>query len=109
MAYLTPPGSLTTSPGTLQIASTDVLPLGCDSTPLLLAGEFATGIATSLTRLDQNIAVVLPDEPTLSAPLATQIIRGATLTVGVRYRLVWTFTLNSGATLSEQTFLDCVF
>ena len=60
--------STTTSPASVDVTTVDdLLPLVCDATGLLVAGETVTGITTSLTNVATGKAVVLSTPPTFTS------------------------------------------
>ena len=99
--------STTTSPASVDVTTVDdPLPLVCDATGLLVAGETVTGVATSLTNVATGKAVTLSTPPTFTSSSATQAIVGSSLVAGQRYRLIWTFQLSSGIELGQATVLN---
>lgn len=100
-----------TIPSTVHMASTDVLPLDCDATALLIGSELVASVTTSLTNLTTKAAVTLSDAPTVDAGAtgATQIVRGSELAAGTSYRLAYVLTLTSGTVLTQGVVLTVDF
>lgn len=98
---------LTTNPATIEQASTEILPRGCDVTALLAVGETPSAPVVTLTDLGTN----LPYAPGLVGSAAfvgnvlVQTIGG--LVAGHSYELVFGFTAAAGKVWAPGLRIEC--
>lgn len=83
--------SLSTKPGSYVMATTDIKPLGFDTSDDLAEGQTPSAPVTSMVDED-GAAIVLVDAPTISGNVITQIVRGSVMEADTRYFLTVQFT-----------------
>jgi len=103
-----PPQPLLTIPAGFVMGITETLPLGFDTTNLLGADQSPSNPVTVLTDTTTGDAITLPDAPTITGTVITQIVRGPTqLVVGHKFVLSWTFTAAVDTVWTENTIIFC--
>ena len=101
--------SLVTNPGSVSVATPDYPTIEFDASPILQAGEAIASASVRMQTSDFARQVNLPDAPTFTGTTVSQPIKGAILTPGTLYRVIWTITLNNGQILSQQTSCQVPF
>lgn len=90
--------TLATLPPLFEMATTEELPLGFDTSVLLAEGQSASEPSAVLVDIATGDTVELEDDPTLSENVITQIVRGSALAAEQRYALSMTFTAAANVT-----------
>lgn len=93
---------LSTVPATVEMATTDVVPVEVDMTAQLPSGGSVTSPVCTLTAAD-GTAVILADDPVVAGNVVTQTVRGSALTAGQIYRLRIAYTAAVGVTFTTVT------
>lgn len=101
--------TLAVVPASWEMASTETLPLGFTTTPLLGAGETPSSPSVLLVDLysGQPHAGGLSGSPSVSGNVITQTV--TKLQAQHQYRLLVTFTAAAGKVWTMELILDCVF
>lgn len=99
---------LSTSPATVQLATTDLLALAFDVTLDLDDGEDVVSATTRLLNLNTSATVALDELPDVADNTVTQLIDGSDLARGVDYELAWVFTISPTKVLTRTTVLQVV-
>lgn len=88
--------ALSVLPRQTSMATSETLPMGFDTTPLLQELQAPVSASSVLTDLSDGDAVVeLLDTPTILDNEITQIVRGSELTATHQYQLAVTFVVDA--------------